>query len=66
MPAGGTVRVIHDTTAVAFAGNPGSREWLGRLRSKDQQRFVAHVSLAVDGTSYAKPLGTVDAARPQR
>jgi len=61
MPAGGTVRVIHDTTEMAFGGNPGSREGLGRLRSKDEHGFLAHVALAVDATPSAKPLGTVGA-----
>ena len=61
MPGGGTVRVIHDTTEAGFGGNPGSREGLGRLRSKDEQGFLAHISFAVDATSNAKPLGTVGA-----
>jgi hypothetical protein len=59
MSAGATVRVIHDTTELAFGGDPASREGLGRLRSKDEQGFFAHVAFAVDGTPHAKPLGTV-------
>src|SRR3989337_2985998 len=44
MAAGGTVRVIHDTTEVAFGGDPTSRKGLGRLRSKDEQGFFAPVA----------------------
>ena len=62
MASGATVRVIHDTTELAFGGDPASREGLGRLRSKkDEQGFFAHVAFAVDGTAYAKPLGTIGA-----
>jgi Transposase DNA-binding/Transposase DDE domain len=61
MPAGGTVRVIHDTTEVAFGGEPASREGLGRLRTKDAQGFFAHIAFAVDGTETAQPLGTIGA-----
>jgi len=61
MVAGATVRVIHDTTELAFGGDPSSREGLGRLRSKEEQGFFAHVAFAVDGTPHAKPLGTVGA-----
>lgn len=59
MAADATVRVIHDTTELAFGGDPASREGLGRLRSKGEQGFFAHVAFAVDGTPSAKPLGTV-------
>jgi hypothetical protein len=56
-----TVRIIHDTTELAFGGDPASREGLGRLRGKDEQGFFAHIALAVDGAARAKPLGTVGA-----
>jgi hypothetical protein len=51
----GKVLVIHDTTELAFAGP--SRRKLGKLRSNDDQGFLAHVALAVAGDGSRRPLG---------
>jgi hypothetical protein len=61
MQQGSTVRIIHDTTELSFGGDSDSREGLGRLRSEGKRGFYAHVAFAVDGTPYAKPIGTVGA-----
>ena len=49
------VRVVHDTTRLAFSGD---REGLATL-SKETRGFYAHVALAVGGTELREPLGVL-------
>lgn len=51
-----TVRVVHDTTAVAF-DSEGERKGLGPLNGKNTRGFLAHASLAVANDEIHQPLG---------
>ena len=51
------VRLLHDTTPVAFAGESRGRQ-LGRLHGKSRG-FSAHVTLACTATEVSMPLGVL-------